>query len=168
MDALRSIFGRIGQILGSALGNIFVRIVLIALGAVAAVFVGLALSFGSVDEAARFVDSLVSPEEETTAQGAPVYIQLQPITVTLQQNNGAQLARARMALKVPAAEAEAVEEARPEIVDQINRFLPTIDEEDLSASAGLYRLRAEILRRVRLVDGGERVQDVLITEFLIQ
>jgi flagellar FliL protein len=53
------------------------------------------------------------------------------------------------------------------LVDQYVGFLRELRPEDLAGSAGLQRIRMELLRRAQLVLGEDRVQGVLITNFLI-
>ncbi|WP_420433275.1 flagellar basal body-associated FliL family protein [Hyphobacterium sp.] len=53
------------------------------------------------------------------------------------------------------------------LVDQYMGFLRELRPEDLAGSAGMQRIRIELLRRAQLVLGEERVQSVLITNLLI-
>ncbi len=56
----------------------------------------------------------------------------------------------------------------PRVTDQFNGFLREMRTEDLSGSAGAYRLRLELLRRVNLVIAPMQVNAVLIEEMLVQ
>lgn len=56
----------------------------------------------------------------------------------------------------------------PRVSDQFNGFLRELRTEDLAGSAGAYRLRLELLRRVNLVIAPSRVNAVLIEEMLVQ
>ncbi|WP_421787297.1 flagellar basal body-associated FliL family protein [Hyphobacterium sp.] len=53
------------------------------------------------------------------------------------------------------------------LVDQYMGFLRELRPEDLAGSAGMQRIRMELLRRAQLVLGEERVNSVLITNLLI-
>lgn len=53
------------------------------------------------------------------------------------------------------------------LVDQYVGFLRELRPEDLAGSAGMQRIRLELLRRAQLVLGEDQVQAVLITNFLI-
>lgn len=55
----------------------------------------------------------------------------------------------------------------PRIIDQYQGFLRELRPEDLAGSAGGYRLRLELLRRVNLVLGEDRVRAVLIDQFVV-
>lgn len=53
------------------------------------------------------------------------------------------------------------------IMDQFIMFLRELREDDLYGSAGMHRVRLELLRRVNLVIEPAQVDAVLIQEFLI-
>ncbi|MBX3511887.1 MAG: flagellar basal body-associated FliL family protein [Hyphomonadaceae bacterium] len=56
----------------------------------------------------------------------------------------------------------------PRISDQFNGFLRELRTDDLAGSAGAYRLRLELLRRVNLAIAPAHVNAVLIEEMLVQ
>jgi flagellar FliL protein len=56
----------------------------------------------------------------------------------------------------------------PRVTDQFNGFLRELRTDDLSGSAGAYRLRLELLRRVNLVIAPAQINAVLIEEMLVQ
>jgi flagellar protein FliL len=56
----------------------------------------------------------------------------------------------------------------PRVTDQYTGFLRELRTDDLSGSAGAYRLRLELLRRVNLVIAPAQVNAVLIEEMLVQ
>lgn len=61
-----------------------------------------------------------------------------------------------------------LEALKPRIVDQFQVYLRELRVEDLRGSAGLYRLREELLLRVTEVIHPIRVRDVLFQELLVQ
>lgn len=61
-----------------------------------------------------------------------------------------------------------VEAVLPRIVDAFQTYLREMRPEDLRGSAGLYRLREELLARVNNSAQPARVNDVLFKEMLIQ
>lgn len=63
------------------------------------------------------------------------------------------------------AKAEAV---MPRIVDQFQTYLRELRVEDLRGSSGIYRLRIELLSRVKAAAPHIEVRDVLFQEILIQ
>lgn len=56
----------------------------------------------------------------------------------------------------------------PRIIDQFQVYLRELRVEDLRGSAGIYRLREELLARVNAVVRPARVRDVLFKEMLVQ
>ncbi|OQW61913.1 MAG: hypothetical protein A4S17_14580 [Proteobacteria bacterium HN_bin10] len=56
----------------------------------------------------------------------------------------------------------------PRVTDQFNGFLREMRTDDLAGSAGAYRLRLELLRRVNLVIAPLQINAVLIEEMLVQ
>ena len=61
-----------------------------------------------------------------------------------------------------------LESVLPRIVDNFQVYLRELRVEDLQGSAGLYRLREELLTRVTLAAAPAKVHDVLFKEMLIQ
>ena len=53
------------------------------------------------------------------------------------------------------------------VIDVMNAYLRAVEPESLSLPGALIALRAQILRRVNLVIGSERVNDVLVMEFVL-
>jgi flagellar FliL protein len=62
----------------------------------------------------------------------------------------------------------ALTEHVPRVSDEFNGFLRELRTDDLSGSAGAYRLRLELLRRVNLVIAPMQINAVLIEEMLVQ
>jgi flagellar FliL protein len=62
----------------------------------------------------------------------------------------------------------ALTEHIPRVSDQFNGFLRELRTDDLAGSAGAYRLRLELLRRVNLVIAPMQINAVLIEEMLVQ
>lgn len=62
----------------------------------------------------------------------------------------------------------ALTEHVPRVTDQFTGFLRELRTDDLSGSAGAYRLRLELLRRVNLVVAPAQINAVLIEEMLVQ
>ncbi len=61
-----------------------------------------------------------------------------------------------------------IEAVMPRIVDKFQVYLRELRIEDLSGSAGVYRLREELLRRVTSAAEPAKVRDILFKEMLIQ
>lgn len=61
-----------------------------------------------------------------------------------------------------------MEQIKPRILDDFQTYLRELRIDDLKGSAGIYRLREELLLRVGEAAHPTRVDDVLITEMLVQ
>ncbi len=61
-----------------------------------------------------------------------------------------------------------MDQVKPRILDSFQVYLRELRVEDLKGSAGIYRLREELLLRVAEAAHPAKVRDVLITEMLVQ
>lgn len=74
-----------------------------------------------------------------------------------------------ISLEVDKASTEKVlKEQLPRIIDNFQLYLRQLRLEDLSGSAGMFRLKEELLRRVNQTVAPARVNDVLFKEILVQ
>jgi flagellar FliL protein len=102
--------------------------------------------------------------------GPSVFFDLPEMIVTL---NTAQRKTAflkiRVALEVARAdEIPKIQAVMPRIVDNFQVYLRELRVEDLKGSAGMYRLREELLTRVKAAAAPAKVNAVLFKEMLIQ
>jgi len=75
----------------------------------------------------------------------------------------------KVALELEEAESLPIlENLLPRIVDNFQVYLRELRREDLSGSAGLYRLKEELMARVNLAIQPARINDVLFKEMLVQ
>jgi flagellar FliL protein len=56
----------------------------------------------------------------------------------------------------------------PRVIDQFQTYLRELRLEDLRGSSGMYRMKIELLSRVRAAAPGIKVRDVLFQEILVQ
>jgi flagellar FliL protein len=61
-----------------------------------------------------------------------------------------------------------VEKVKPRIIDRFQVYLRELRAEDISGSAGVYRLKEELLARINTAIEPHEVKDVLFREMLIQ
>lgn len=61
-----------------------------------------------------------------------------------------------------------INDVLPRIVDNFQVYLRELRVDDLNGSAGMYRLREELLRRVNIAARPVKVRDVLFKEMLVQ
>ncbi len=62
----------------------------------------------------------------------------------------------------------ALEQRMPRVVDNFQIYLRELRAEDLRGSAGLYRLREDLLTRAKIAAEPAKVTDVLFKEMLVQ
>ncbi|HRJ12944.1 MAG TPA: flagellar basal body-associated FliL family protein [Alphaproteobacteria bacterium] len=111
-------------------------------------------------------------EEHATDDPAhpPVYYNMPDMIVNL-DSRGRKKSVLKMAVTLELATQEdlkAVEARLPRVTDDFQVFLREIRIEDLRGSAGIYRLRQELLARIKPAVAPIKVRDVLFKELLIQ
>ena len=75
----------------------------------------------------------------------------------------------KVALEVESAgDVDGINQLLPRIIDNFQVYLRELRVTDLQGSAGLYRLREELLRRVNLTVRPAEVKDILFKEILVQ
>jgi flagellar protein FliL len=99
-----------------------------------------------------------------------VFYDLEEILVNL--NTGGRKSsflKIRVALELQrAADLPIIESVMPRIVDNFQVYLRELRIDDLKGSAGMYRLREEMLRRVNVAVAPAQIKDVLFKEMLVQ
>lgn len=63
---------------------------------------------------------------------------------------------------------EKLDAIRPKMIDQFQMFLRELEPQDIRGSAGLQRVKEELLKRVNTVAAPTKIRDVLVKEMLIQ
>lgn len=117
------------------------------------------------EETAADSHGAATPEKGAAMPEPVAFVPLEPMVISL---SGTQkFLRFTAQLEVaPAAQAE-VTAIIPRIVDVLNGYLRAVDTSELADPAALMRLRAQMLRRVQVVTGTEKVRDLLIMEFVL-
>ena len=86
-----------------------------------------------------------------TADGSPAYLKLSVV------------------LELTSADEKAGMDAlKPRIVDQFQGYLRELRVDDIKGSAGIMRLKEELLRRINVAAVPYRVRDVLLKEMIVQ
>lgn len=120
---------------------------------------------GEGDAADAGKDGDKPKEGEKTA-----YYNMPDILVNL-DSRGRKASVLKMAVTLELGSAEdvkAMEDKLPKITDEFQVFLREVRIEDLRGSAGIYRLRQELLMRIKPAVAPIKVKDVLFKELLIQ
>lgn len=128
--------------------------------------------------ATGMLDSLLGKEEHSEeaeaemakAKEPATYYELPQMLVNL-NSPGRRSNFLKIIVSLELAEAKDVEKleaAMPRIIDNFQVYLRELRVEDLRGSAGIYRLREELLFRVNNAVRPARVTDVLFKEMLVQ
>jgi len=108
---------------------------------------------------------------EAPKKSAPLpdisFVEVEPMIISIGAPTSRTHLRFRTQLEVADGYRADVEHLLPRVVDVLNSYLRALRLEDLEDPAALVRLRAQMLRRVQLVTGEGRVNDLLIMEFVL-
>ncbi|MEL6317506.1 MAG: flagellar basal body-associated FliL family protein [Pseudomonadota bacterium] len=102
------------------------------------------------------------PAAETDA-----FLKLEPIVVGLSRAGGPNQLRLTLSIVTTDTRLGDVEAEQDRILDALNTLLRALDGDDLADSAGIDRLRAQMLRRIRVSTDPSAVRDLLITEYFL-
>ncbi|WP_150525592.1 flagellar basal body-associated FliL family protein [Roseibium sediminis] len=117
------------------------------------------------------------PEMPAGEPGQPPVVEQKPVvfydlpemTVNLSTDGRATYLKVRIALEVSDEEmVTKIEPFLPRILDAFQIYLRELRPADLEGSAGLFRLKEELLRRINLSVYPARVDGVLFKEILVQ
>lgn len=110
------------------------------------------------------------PDAHAGPAAPPVFYDLQDMLVNLNSaNRRPAFLKIRISIQVAQqADIPALEQVMPRIVDNFQVYLRELRLEDLKGSAGVYRLRQELLMRITAAAYPVKVRDVLFRELLVQ
>ena len=116
-------------------------------------------------------EALPGPHGTTILHGEDViFVTMPELLVNISGADGRPAyLKLKLTLEAPDdAAVTALTEHIPRVNDQFTTFLRELRTDDLSGSAGAYRLRLELLRRVNIAIAPAHVNAVLIEEMLVQ
>jgi flagellar FliL protein len=107
--------------------------------------------------------------EKPAAEAAPpgAFVPIDPIVISLGASGPNRHLSFRAQLDVVPDRAAEVAGLMPRIVDVLNGYLRAVDVREFDSPHGLIRLRAQMLRRVQLIVGDGKVNDLLVMEFVL-
>ncbi|HET7084229.1 MAG TPA: flagellar basal body-associated FliL family protein [Rhizomicrobium sp.] len=117
-----------------------------------------------------------SETQEAKAEEVPLtppkvaFSDMQDILVNIQSNDGTP-AYLKLGVSLELedeAQKTALEPLMPRITDQFQAYLRELRLDDLKGSAGVLRLKEELLRRVNVAAAPYKVRDVLLKEMIVQ
>lgn len=106
---------------------------------------------------------------EPVVEGMPdvAFVPLDPLTISLNQDGQKSFLIFRAQLEVPSLYKPDVEALLPRVVDVLNSYLRAVQKADLEHPSALVKLRSQMLRRIQIVTGEGRVNDLLVMEFVV-
>ncbi len=145
---------------------IIAAVLLLAIGGIAAAFYT-----GLLQPVIDMITGDVAVEEEAeVASEDMVFFPLEEIIVNL--NTGGRKSsflKIKINLELTSSEdIPRIQGVMPRIMDNFQVYLRELRIEDLKGSAGMYRLREELLSRVNAAAAPAKINDVLFKEMLVQ
>lgn len=124
------------------------------------------------------IDLVIGSEPKKAEEPKPikdakdvVFYELPELLVNLSTTGGRRQAYLKMRVSLELErpdDIKKIEGVMPRIMDNFQVYLRELRVEDLRGSAGMYRLREELLTRVSAAASPAKVRDVLFKEMLIQ
>lgn len=107
--------------------------------------------------------------EEIQVEPLPdvAYVPIPTMTVSVGPGGTATHLRFQAQIEVPSNFEQDVAKLMPRILDVLNGYLRALDAADLEAQSALMKLRLHMLKRIEIVVGRGRVNDLLVTEFVL-
>ncbi|MEM9169155.1 MAG: flagellar basal body-associated FliL family protein [Pseudomonadota bacterium] len=95
------------------------------------------------------------------------FVNVEPLVVSLGPNARAQYLKISISIETKPGYEGSIEKMIPKFRDVLNTYLRAVDERDLTEPAAMTKLRAQILRRIRIAADDLPIDDVLITDFIL-
>jgi len=146
------------------------KLIIIAVGAIvllAAIGAGLFFS-GILGKAPEKTATEMGPDGKPIEK--PVFYTLPDFLINLNsQGKAASFLKATVVIEVAhQADVPIIESELPKVVDAINTYMRELHPSDLTGSAGIQRLREEMLLRVNKALAPVKINDVLFKEIVVQ
>ena len=124
---------------------------------------------GSEQPGIEQTDETTIPEAEDEAEGPPVMIDIDNITVNLADTDQSRFLRTQIKLEVRSEEAKAkVDENMVKINDLIITVLASKTFADIRTPQGKYALKEDLIYRMNRVVGGKPIKNLYFTDFVSQ
>jgi len=140
-------------------------VLLLAIGGIAAAYFT-----GLLQPIIELITGEEATEEEKVDKENAVFFPLEELIVNLNAG-GRKSTFLKIRISLELADGEdisRIESVMPRIMDNFQVYLRELRIEDLKGSAGMYRLREELLTRVNAAAAPAKIQDVLFKEILVQ
>ncbi|MDJ0895158.1 MAG: flagellar basal body-associated FliL family protein [Alphaproteobacteria bacterium] len=147
-------------------------VVLLVAGGAGAYFMGLFGGEAPPEEQAAAAESAGAAGAAGEQGGGDevVYFEVPDLLVNLSgPDNSSGFLKLRLQLELEeSGDVEKVEAVLPRIIDNFQVYLRELRVEDLQGAQGVYRLKEELLVRVNAAARPTKINDVLISEMLVQ
>lgn len=107
-----------------------------------------------------------APKPATYA-GDVAFVSVDPMTISIGPPSDNRYLRFRAELEVKTPFKSDVEAMLPRVVDVLNTYLRSISMADVEDPSALLTLRSQMRRRIDLVVGEDKVNDLLVMEFVV-
>ncbi|WP_428410358.1 flagellar basal body-associated FliL family protein [Hyphococcus sp.] len=138
----------------------------LVLAAIAASFVGGAVTAVGVPRLKEAFLEKKAPEHGEESEFAPGYVELPETAYELLGSEPQGYLLASITLKTP--EPGTIERLTPEIRAVLQAYIRELSPTDLKGATGLYRLRQDCLHRARKIAGADLIEDLFITDIVVQ
>jgi flagellar FliL protein len=102
----------------------------------------------------------------------PIFVDMPDVLVNLSSSGGSertQYLKVKIALELPDEKVQAqIQPVMPRLLDAFQTYLRELRPTDLDGSAGLYRLKEELTRRVDAAIAPNKINAVLFKEIVVQ
>jgi flagellar FliL protein len=118
-----------------------------------------------------FLSSAQQAAPEHAAVEETFIFNLPPMMVNLNSEGDEPQSFMRVTIALEVASEEVMHEIQPslaKVIDAFQVYLRELRRSDLEGSAGIYRLKEELLRRVNVAIYPSRVESILFKELLVQ
>lgn len=138
------------------------------------IIAGAALALLSLIGAGIYFSGLLDPSSEVVEHEKPtlnvIFYDLPEMVVNLETSSNIRTyLKIQISLELDESQdLEVLERLLPRVVDHFQVYLRELRADDLHGSAGIYRLKEELLRRVRTAAQPVKIRDVLFKEMLVQ
>jgi flagellar FliL protein len=112
-----------------------------------------------------------SEKSAAAPEKPPAFVEVPEVLVNLSTTSGdrTQYLKVKVVLEIPdAALSPQIESTMPRVMDAFQTYLRELRPTDLDGSAGLYRLKEELTRRINSAIAPSRITAVLFKEIVVQ
>ena len=95
------------------------------------------------------------------------FVPVEPMVVSLHPISQGRHLRFRAELEVPSQYESDMQVLMPRVVNVMNGYLRALETQDFENPGALLRIRAQLLRRIEVIAGPDRINDLLIMEYVI-